>query len=145
MANKRVKAIIDTNVIVSGILSSGSYPSLIIDAWLKGNIQTIISDELKNEVTHVLQRDKFLKWAGRNHNKIKIILGTLFNKAEMVIPVQVDKYVFTDKKDHFLFELGISADVDAIVTGDNDILKVKKAKGILFLDPKTFCQKYKIK
>ena len=62
----------------------------------------------------------------------------------MVLPKSISEVVFPDKKDHFLLELAITARVQIIVTGDKELLNVKKVKDILIYSPKQFCLKFKI-
>lgn len=143
MEEKRV--VIDTNVIVSGILGS-SFSSKSIQAWLRNEITVVVSNELKEEVNIVFQRPHVTKGLKDSSKKyLKIILGTLFNKAISVTPKSINKIIFSDAKDHFLFELAFAAKAVGIVTGDYDILKVKRIGEIEMLSPKQFCQIFRIK
>lgn len=53
--------------------------------------------------------------------------------------------MFSDENSHFLLELAVTTQATIIVTGDNEILKVKKTKGIEMLNPQQVCRKLKIK
>lgn len=75
---KKLKIVVDTNVIVSGLLVPGSSPAKIIDAWIAGrSFQPMISRDLMTEVNEVLRRPKikarltkkrmiFCAWHSRN-------------------------------------------------------------------------------
>ena len=135
--------VLDTNVIVSGFLSSDTYPSRILDAWLLGYVQVAVSSELKQELNQVLKKPYISKIL-LNQKSIKPILGKLLNKSLMILPIPVNEVVFSDEKDHFLLELAITSKAVAIVTGDKKLLNVKKIKNILIYSPKQFCLKFKI-
>ena len=138
MRVKRV--VVDTNVVVSA-LTAGGTPQKIIQAWIMGELLVLISAELQNEINTVLSRSKFVSF----DRKRRVLLGTLFNQALMVLPKRVQKSVFPDENDHVLYELAITGQASAIVTGDKALLKLKKISGIEILSPEQLCRKLKIK
>ena len=143
MGKKR--AVVDTNVIVIGILGC-SYSQKIINAWLKNEIEVVTSNELKEEVNMVFKRPYITKGLREETKKtIRGILGTLFNKADNIVPKSIDKVEFSDKKDHFLLELAIAVQPAVIITGDRAILKLKRVKSVELVSPKQFCTYFKIK
>ena len=96
MSAKRV--VVDTNVVVSAFTAGGT-PQKIIQAWISGQFLAIISVELQNEINTVLSRSKFTSF----DRKRRILLGTLFNQALMVLPKRIHKVTFPDENDHFLY------------------------------------------
>jgi predicted nucleic acid-binding protein len=57
----------------------------------------------------------------------------------------IGEVIFPDKNDHFLYELAITAEAVAIVTGDKELLRIKRVKAVEILSPEKFCRKFKIK
>ena len=55
---RKPRAVVDTNVIVSGIISGNGYPARIVDAWLSGEFEVVISKRLQEEVNEVFNRLK---------------------------------------------------------------------------------------
>ena len=138
------RVVVDTNVIVSGLLGTG-FPGKIIEAWLFGEIHPVISQDLKTEVNRILLKPSVREMLGaKNIANTKIVLGTLFNKALIVLPRTIDEEIFPDKNDHFLWELAVTAKAQAIVTGDKHLSKLKKIKGIEILSPEQFCQRRRL-
>ncbi|MFN7906276.1 MAG: putative toxin-antitoxin system toxin component, PIN family [Pseudobdellovibrionaceae bacterium] len=138
MSVKRV--VVDTNVVISA-LTAGGTPQKIIHAWITGEFVAVMSTELRQEINSVFNRSKFIKLDRAR----RMLLGTLFNQALMVLPQPIDEVVFSDENDHFLLELATTGQATFIVTGDKDLLKTKRVKGIEILNPSQFCQKLKIK
>ena len=138
MSVKRI--VVDTNVVVSA-LTAGGTPQKIIQAWITGQFLAIISEELRSEINTVLSRSKLISF----DKKRRILLGTLFNQALMVLPRKINKSVFSDEDDHFLYELAVTGEAAAIVTGDKAVLSVKRVSGIELLNPDQFCKKFRIK
>ncbi len=138
MSVKRV--VVDTNVVVSA-LTAGGTPQKIIQAWITGEFLAIISDELRQEINEVLSRAKLVPF----DRKRRVALGTLFNQAAMVQPRRINKAVFAEENDHFLYELAVAGEASVIVTSDKALLSVRRISGIEILNPEQFCRKFRIK
>ena len=132
--------VVDTNVVVSA-LTAGGTPPKVIQAWITGEFLALMSIELQNEINTVLSRSKLAPFDRQR----RILLGTLFNQALMVLPKRINKVVFPDENDHFLYELAVTGQASAIVTGDKPLLRIKKCSGIEILSPDQFCKKLRIK
>ncbi len=139
---RKPRAVVDTNVIVSGIISGNGYPARIVEAWLCGEFEAVISKRLQEEVNEVFNRLKIKKRPDYSPKDVKKILGTLFNKAEKIKPKSFDIDISLDAKDHFLLELAVSAKADIIVSGDEELLGCVDYKGIKMMSPKDFYESY---
>ena len=74
------KAVIDTNVFVSGLIQR-SYPYLIInELFIEGKIDLCISDDLLQEYYLVLKRKKFSRYPDFI-NKAEILIADLETKS----------------------------------------------------------------
>ena len=55
-----IVAVLDTNVIVSGLLNSTSTPpGMIFDRWLAGEFEVVLSEAILGEVETTLQKPYF--------------------------------------------------------------------------------------
>lgn len=54
-----MRAVIDTNVLVSGLLSRRNYPARVLDAWVFNQFTPVVSPDLAKEYASVLAREKF--------------------------------------------------------------------------------------
>jgi putative PIN family toxin of toxin-antitoxin system len=133
------RVVVDTNVVVSA-LTAGGTPQKIIQAWITGEFLALISEELRQEINMVLSRAKLVSF----DKKRRMLLGTLFNQALMVLPRKIKQSVFPDEDDHFLYELAVTGEASFIVTGDKGLLSVKRVSGIEILSPHKFCRKFRI-
>jgi uncharacterized protein len=138
---RKLRVIVDTNVVISGIISKSSYPAKIVNAWLAGKFIPVICKTLQEEVNEVIRRSKIRKQEPSGLKDIRKLLGILFNKAEKIKPKKIDLNLDIDQKDHFLLELAVSAGVKIIVSGDEEIL-TSSYKGIAFLSPKDFSVRF---
>lgn len=71
---KKPNVVVDTNVIVSGLLVSESAPAKIIDAWIAGRaFQPVLSKELIAEVNEVLRRPKIKARLTKKLSQLKVV------------------------------------------------------------------------
>lgn len=115
------KVILDTNLWISFLISKDfSFLDTFID---KGRIKLIFQEELFSEFISVSERPKFQKYFSRKDIKH---LTKIINKHGLLVKVTTDVNKCRDFKDNFLLNLAIDSKADYIVTGDNDLLVLKK-------------------
>jgi uncharacterized protein len=121
MPKKVNRIILDTNLWISFLLTS-DYSRL--DTILSNQqIQLIFSEELLNEFVEVAQRPKFRKYFSKDD--LTGLLSQIKNVAEF-IEVTSTVSICRDLKDNFLLALAKDGNADFIITGDNDLLELKK-------------------
>lgn len=54
-----MRAVIDTNILISGFISKRSYPAKVLDYWILNKINPVVSRKIVEEYADVLARDKF--------------------------------------------------------------------------------------
>lgn len=126
-----MKLVVDTNLLLSGSAWAGT-ASLLVDALLAGEVMLCGSEELLAELADVLQREKFrtrLEQRGQNANAI---LARFREVAQMYDPqpMPVPPPELRDPDDMHVLACAVSAQADAIVTGDKDLLDLKSFAGI---------------
>jgi len=131
------RVVVDTNVIISGILSPRGFPSKIINDWLHLKFIGLLSNPLILEITDVLSRPKIIKLAGVKSIHFNNIIKTLKEKSEIIIPNDTLE-VCKDPKDNMLFELAEKGNADFIITGDKLVLEVEQYKKTKIVTPTWF-------
>ena len=117
------KVILDTNLWISFLISKRL--TSIDDLLFEGKIKLIFSEESIEEFLTVAKRPKFSKYF--THDMIEELLG-LFNKYGKLIKVSSNAKECRDSKDNFLLNLAIDSKSDYLITGDEDLLVIKKIK-----------------
>lgn len=125
------KAVIDTNVFISGILYGGN-PQKIISAWLQKDYIFCLSPELKAEIITKL-RKKFLL----PEKLVLSIEEALDRYSQKYVPEQ-QVLLCKDPADNFLLELAEEAQTDYIISGDKLVLALKKYKTTHIISPREF-------
>lgn len=123
MANKPDKLVIDTNLWISFLISN-SYSKL--DKLIQANkVIIVFSDELLEEFLDVVSRPKLKKYFSTSD--VNELLGKVDNFAEF-IEVKSHTNVCSAPKDNFLLSLSEDSKADYLLTGDDDLLVLKKYK-----------------
>ena len=111
-----VFAVIDTNVIVSALLSSrlDSYPLAVMAHVYSGAITPVFNDEIIKEYRDVLERRKFHFDPIDVERAITVITGYGLNVERS----KVESEVFPDSKDIVFYEVKMSKEDAYLVTGN---------------------------
>ncbi len=115
--------IIDTNVIVSGLLTGdeGAPTATILDRALSGEIRTLLSVDLLAEYRSVLLRPGIRSRHGLDENEIDTILTAIAENAVVCEPVELPSEP-PDRSDLHLWSI-LAARPDAVlVTGDHALI-----------------------
>lgn len=135
------RVVIDTNVIVSSILSQApdSPPRIIRRKWFVKELEVVLSAQLIDEITAVLNRPHLLEYSSSVRAEVRIFLEGLAQFNVVVAPSHKPAFpISRDPKDDFLLHLASECHVDAIISGDRDLLILKRHEGIPILSPADF-------
>ena len=129
-----MKAVADTNVLVSGLLWSGPCASLL-DRGAARLIGLVTSAEILTELEGVLARPHLVEPLRLRGRTVAGVMKRYRSVAQIVEPVQVEvSAALRDPKDLHVLRCAVGANVDAIVTGDKDLLVLKEFLEQFFLD-----------
>jgi putative PIN family toxin of toxin-antitoxin system len=118
---KRNRIIIDTNLWVSFLLTKQF--SFLDDFLENGKIQFIFSQDFLDEFVDVINRPKLRKYF--SDENLDLILETIEQYAEF-ITVNSNINVCRDPKDNFILSLAKDGSADYLITGDQDLLVIKR-------------------
>ena len=80
----QLRATLDTNVLVSGLMGVRSPPRRIIDAWLEGQYTLVTSLYLVEEVAHVLAYPRIAERIRLDRSEVDEILAALLPRRRMI-------------------------------------------------------------
>ena len=134
-----MRCVLDTNVLLSGLLWQGT-PKKCLDAFRLSNIyQLILSPELVDELRTKLSR-KFKVPDDLTHKWEREIS----QYAYLVVP-KYETDICRDSEDNMILDTASAGNADYIVTGDNDLLTLKEFKSIPIIAPRQFLERIKVK
>ncbi|MEK9171084.1 MAG: putative toxin-antitoxin system toxin component, PIN family [Patescibacteria group bacterium] len=131
---KRPKAVIDTNIFISGILFSGN-PAKILRLFRTGEIELLLSPELEAEILRKLSA------FGVNEDLIADLKFVLEEKSIKIIPLKSVK-ICRDPKDNMILALAQEGKAAVVITGDKDLLILRRFGGAAILTPSQFLENF---
>ena len=120
---KKIRVVLDINLIFSAALTPQNPPDRIFKSWLKGSFDLLISKEQLAEIRDASQKIKL-----KNYllflNRIAEIIENLEFAAELIKPLSdVDLPLHVrDPKDDYILATSLAGRADYLVTGDEDLL-----------------------
>jgi uncharacterized protein len=135
------KVIIDTNVIVSSLISKGIPSQIIYELVLNGKVKFCISDEIFDEYVDVLNREKFSRFPDFKANA-NIVISMI---DELAIHENPDQKVdlLKDSDDNKFLELAIEVKADFIITGNTRDFTIKEIGITKIVTPAEYWDNFK--
>ncbi len=131
--------VLDTNVLVSGLLKETGFPSKIIDLLLDNQVRLAYDDRIISEYQEVLSRPEFRISQAKVNNLITFIeLTGIFIEEVEDIPVSA----ITDQDDVPFVEIFISSRANALVTGNLKHFLPFKEHKFPVMSPSEFIEKF---
>lgn len=134
-----IRAVLDTNVIVSGLISyesAGVPPSRILRAWTGGRFTALTSGPILAEVERALVKQYFLTRIPLE--KRTAFVTTLRTESESVVLSVHVAGVATHPEDDLVLATAASARADYLVTGDRQLLRLGSFEGVSIISPADF-------
>ena len=116
-----IRVVVDPGVFISGLIGRrGGAPDLVVRAFADDRIEVIASPLLLAELEQVLRRPKFRRHV--DERVVREYVERIERHATVVDDPHDRPKVTRDPKDDYLVALARQEGVDAIVSGDRDLL-----------------------
>lgn len=120
-----IKAVLDTNVIISGVMIESGNPGKIIELWKKKKFVLVTSEEIIEEIIRVLAYPKVREKYKITDEKIRNLIRDIRKKAQIVEGVYTVEKVKDDLTDNKFLACGLEGKVDYIISGDYHLRSIK--------------------
>ncbi len=137
-----MRIVVDTNILISAFFWGG-LPAEIMEANRQSRCAIVTSEALLAELLLVLQRGKFAKHLQRMNRTPEQFLENYRSAVEVVDVVPLPQQVSDDPDDDRVLACAISGQADAIVSGDDDLLRLESFTGIPIMKPAEFLERLK--
>ena len=132
------KVVIDTNVVISGLLFNG-VPGKIVSLWRKRQILPFVSKAIIQEYLRVLSYPKFKL----NNQEIEYLLYheilPFFELTETCAELSI---VSRDPSDDMFIHCALAQSIETIISGDAHLLDLGKSQAINILSPAEFLARF---
>ena len=134
---KKIRTVIDTNVIVSAILFGG-IPGELISLWKSGHIQPLASKDIIDDYIKVLTYPKF-KLSEKEINYI--LYNEILPYFEVVTLKPGQAIIQKDPSDDKFLHCANAGRASVIISGDQHLINLKSYGKIKILTPSQFLEK----
>lgn len=126
-----VRFVIDTNIFISALITQGTPPDLLYQAWKQGVFDVITSQAQLDEIKRVSAYERLQRYF--TPEDVVELLATIDTIAEVVTELPVVDYS-PDPDDNLIIATAIAGGADYIVSGDKrHMLALKSVEDIAII------------
>ncbi|MBI4533743.1 MAG: putative toxin-antitoxin system toxin component, PIN family [Candidatus Melainabacteria bacterium] len=133
-----MRVVLDTNVLLSGLMLPHSIPGKIVRAWRNAHFDLVLSGPLLEEIARALAYPKIRKRLGWSDEQIARFILMLRFMADIVSIKGVRTAAVSDPADRLVLATLIAGKAEYLVTGDKALLALQHAYPIV--TPAEFAQ-----
>jgi putative PIN family toxin of toxin-antitoxin system len=131
-----IRAVLDTNTLASGFLDNDGIPRKLINRWIAGEFELVLSKHILDELDRTLVKPYFQTavskvWESIVRNRMRSdaihvqILGSL-------------RGIASQPEDDPVIETALVGNADCLVTGDRQLRKLSGFRGLAIVNPFEF-------
>ncbi len=132
-----MRAVLDTNLLLSSLISSGSVPDRVYRAGRDGLVDLITSEWQLGELERAGRYPKLQKYV-KPHEVDAMVGGIRLGASVLDELPEVE--TAPDPDDNLLLATALAGEVDYLVTGDKGILGLKRLGNIRILTARAFLE-----
>jgi putative PIN family toxin of toxin-antitoxin system len=116
-----MNVVVDTNVLVSGLINPNGNPAKILNMILNSNLTVLFDERILSEYRNVLKREKF----GFPDDLINPLIEFIRSEGISVIS-EPAALKFRDEEDKKFYEVALTGKADYLITGNKNHFPNKK-------------------
>ncbi|MGE3270822.1 MAG: putative toxin-antitoxin system toxin component, PIN family [Chloroflexota bacterium] len=133
-----IRAVLDTNTLVSGLLVPGGMPARIVLAAFADQFLCFSSDAIVAEVLATLRRPRIQRKYQLDAATISRVT-TFLSSDPVRVPLTVAVHgAASHPEDDLILATALSARADYLVTGDRQLQALGSYQGVQIVSPRTF-------
>jgi hypothetical protein len=133
-----IRAVLDANILVSGILVPAGIPARILLAAFTGVFSCFASDVIVREVLTTVGRDRVRRRYRVDPSRISQVRSFLESSPVRVTISVTVQGVASHPEDDLILATAVSAQADYLVTGDRHLLALGQYQGVQIVTPRDF-------
>ena len=132
-----MNVVLDTNVLVAGLLTPHGPSGRVIDLLLNGDLTPCFDDRIIAEYREVLARAKF----GFDPTQIEAVLDYVEGEGLHIVAAPLDVSL-PDPDDRAFLEVAVAAGAEWLITGNVRHFPTKSRRGIHVVGPREFIDQW---
>ena len=123
-----MRVVLDANILIGALITKGTPPDRLYQAWLRGEIELVTSTAQMAEIAEVLARPRLQKYL--DAGEAAAIVENIDTRA-LVLDETPSVDLSPDPKDNPILAAAIAGHADMIVSGDKrHMLALEEVEGI---------------
>ena len=110
-----MRVVLDTNILIGALITKGTPPDRLYQAWLRGEIELVTSTTQIAELSDVLSRPRLQKFL--NADEVAAIVENIGARA-LILEEPPAVNLSPDPKDNPILAAAIAGKADLVVSGD---------------------------
>ncbi|MBC8232788.1 putative toxin-antitoxin system toxin component, PIN family [bacterium] len=132
------KAVVDTNIFVSGTISPHGIARKILDAIRLEKFILVTSEKINEEILEVLHREHIYPKYGLTERIIDDICALLYEGSKLVQRLYIVEGIVSNSDDDKFLACALEGKADYIISSDEHLLNLKYFHGIQIVNPIDF-------
>jgi putative PIN family toxin of toxin-antitoxin system len=132
-----MRAVLDTNVVVSATLIRGGKEDRILRAWQREAFELVLSPQILDEMGRALFYEKLRRARWMTEEEVAVLVRSVARDS-VLVSGRVRVEVSRDPDDDKFLEAAIEGRAQYVVTGDKDLLGLKTYRGVRIVTPAAF-------
>lgn len=132
------RAVLDTNVIVSGVIAAAGPPRRILAGWRRREFELLASPPLIDEVVRVLSLPRIARRYRVTAEETSAIAHLLMSRAILLTDIPPIPPTSRDPADDHILALARSGNADHLVSGDENLLALHTFQDVAILPPAAY-------
>lgn len=130
-----LRVVLDTNLLVSYLLTQGKTMTRIINYWENGDIIVVVSPAIIEELAEVVQRPRL-----KRHMTVapQVIIDLIRSDAIQTLGELAFPGASRDSKDDKFLACAVEGEAAYLVSGDEDLLSLKHFQDVVIVSPTDF-------
>lgn len=138
---RKLKAVIDTNLHVSGLFSKNTVSAILQDHWINLDIILVTSIDIIKEVNRVMHYPRIQQRFKPRDENIRRFFRLVFRKALITKDRYKTDRITADPTDNKFLACALEGQADYILSRDPHLRDLKHYQGIQILDASKFLSK----
>jgi putative PIN family toxin of toxin-antitoxin system len=133
-----MRAVLDTNVVVSGVIKEEGPSGRILRLLLERKFTALTSLEILAEIREVLRREKIRRYHGWTDEQVDIFVTFLYSQSIVTEGKLTVDIVTQDPDDDKFLACAREGKADYLVSGDDHLLEFRAYEGTQIITPAAF-------
>lgn len=134
-----LRAVLAANVLVSALIRPEGTPGKIVSRWLAEKpFELVVSRAIIDEVRRAARYERVRKYMRLSQREAEALLAIVQASANLVTGTTAIEGVAVDADDHQVLAAALEGDADFLVTGDQELLALRRHAGFRIITAAAF-------